>query len=302
MKKQLNEPINHHYVPILHLKGFTNESGELQVYDKNIKSFISKVKTPRTIMYEVHRNTIKVKGVKTNEIEKMYGALENGFGKLFNMIRGDICNASVESVTFKELIKEYLAFQFWRLPINDGWVDDYIANLDLKKYGNRVTINDDNFGDNEEFKILLKTNKSFRYYFRCFYLPLLTFDIKTNNISNFKVSIIKVSDEKNELNNVLCTDFPIIIHKMESFFKYESSFIFPLSKNKVLIGHDKYVESMPPIFTTYLAMLSYGESLRYTTGENKDYIHEIIKLYDQMPDSSQQKNNTLRNKIFELLG
>ncbi|MFT6133155.1 MAG: hypothetical protein ACJAW2_001886, partial [Shewanella sp.] len=50
--------INHHYVPQLYLRGFATELGRIQVFDKKLNSFKKDKQTPRTVLFEKHRNTI----------------------------------------------------------------------------------------------------------------------------------------------------------------------------------------------------------------------------------------------------
>ena len=79
--------INHHYVPQLYLRGFVAETGRIQVFDKHLNLFKKDKQTPRTILFEKHRNTVTHRGVRTDALEKLYGTIEAPLGQFFDLVR-----------------------------------------------------------------------------------------------------------------------------------------------------------------------------------------------------------------------
>ena len=225
------QSINHHYIPRLYLKGFVSKSGRLSVFDKKYGKFKKDQATPKTVFFEKHRNTIKIKGVKTNIIENLYSGLENDFGKFFNLVRGGLSSDEILSKYGLEIIKQYLAIQFWRLPMLDEFSDQFIQNLDLKQFGKRITINGKILGEVDEFIHLLHTDPDFRYYFRCFYLPILTFDIRVKDEEGDYWSVHNVDPEENGWDNILCSDNPVVAEEIKDLLKFEGKFVFPLSND-----------------------------------------------------------------------
>ena len=295
------EPINHHYIPRLYLKGFVSDSGKLRVFDKKYGKFKKDKETPNTVFFEKYRNTIKINGVSTNTIEEFYSKLETSFGVFFNLVREGLSNDEILSKHGLEIIKQYLAIQFWRLPMLDNYSDQFIKDLDLKKYGNRITINENNIGDVKELSHLIQEDADFRYYFRCFYLPILTFDIKVKDDEDKYWSIHDVDPNKKGWDNILCSDNPIVIDKHLDIFRFECKFIFPLSKIKILIFNkdQKEPRNLDPSFSTRLAMVLYAQSTRYIAGANMEYISKVISLYQQFYGPT--KLDQLRNELFSEL-
>jgi len=292
---------NHHYIPKLYLNGFTSSNGRIQVYNKLFSKFEPDKHTPRTVFFEKNKNTIRFNGVKTDKIEQMYGTIESGFGELFNLIRGTLHNDELISEYGLYLIKLYISVQFWRLPLTDNLSEYYIDKVDLKRFGERITINGVPLGEVKEIRELLKHDKGFRHYFRCFFLPLLTFDTNVNNDEFDNWKIFDVSVDSGKWDNFLCSDNPLIVENIEQMFKFKTKLIMPLSKTKLLTyTPNKLKDSgIEPIFSTKLAMLTYAQTIKYVAGANRPFMEEIIDIYNRRYGVS--KINKLREEVFSFV-
>ncbi|MEP7376807.1 MAG: DUF4238 domain-containing protein [Chitinophagaceae bacterium] len=90
-----NDPIQHHYVPQVYLKGFTNEKGDLIQYDIKYKTFAQK--KPAQVGYKIdyfkiQRPETKIINQITDEylIEKnSFTEQENNYPKLVSQITGN---------------------------------------------------------------------------------------------------------------------------------------------------------------------------------------------------------------------
>ena len=293
--------INHHYIPQLYLKGFASDSGKLRVFDKKYGAFKKDKNTPKTVFFGKFRNTVEINGIKTNIIEDFYSTLENEFAQFFNLVQDGLSSQEILSKSGLEIIKQYLAIQFWRLPMLDGFTDNFLKNLDLKRFGKRITINGHNIGEVEEFVQLVRENSDFRYYFRCFFLPVLIFDVKVRDDEYDYWSVHNVASDEDGWDNILCSDNPIIAEDISKLFKLESKFIFPLSKTKLLVFYKDrtQMKNFEPEFSTLLSMFIYAQSTRYVAGANEKYISSIIALYDKYYGS--EKMGQLKTELFSHL-
>lgn len=293
---------NHHYIPKLYLKGFTSSSGKLRVYDKKYSNFKKDKQSPKTIFFEEYRNTIIRNGVKTNIIEDCYGILENQFGKYFNLVRENTTDEDLCSPAGLKIIKQYLAIQFWRLPIIDGFADEFVKKMDLNRYGNKITFDGVNIGEVSRISDLINEDSDFRFYFRCFVLPILLFDMSESKKEDKFWRIVEVDPGENEWDNILCSDYPIITENIFDFFKFEGPFVFPLSKTKLMIFSKikNLVLDLDATFSTRLAMLTYAQTNRYIAGSNIDYISNIIDLYNSYygPDKTAELKGELFSQIM----
>lgn len=292
------DSVNHHYIPQLYLRGFTAENGRLQVFDKVHNKFKKDKETPRTVLFEKHRNTIKVNGVRTDHIEKLYGKIETQFADFFNLIRKGISQEALISENGIYLLKIFVASQFWRMPLLDEFSDEYIRKLDLNKFGNRITINGCNLGEVKFIKKLIKDDKDFRFYFRCFFLPLLTFDSQVHDHDYDCWRLHTVSPEYGGWDNFLTCDNPLVAENVLDMFAFESKFILPLSKTQLVTysPSGKNHADFPPIFSTKLAMVMNLQSKNYLVGANKYYMSKVIELQESMYGTDIDK---LRNELFE---
>ena len=102
--------IKHHYVPQLYLRGFVAETGRLQVFDKKLDCFKKDKQTPRTVLYEKHRNTILHKGVRTDALEKLYGTIEAPLGEFFDLVRNGISSEELISKDGLYLLKIFIEY------------------------------------------------------------------------------------------------------------------------------------------------------------------------------------------------
>ena len=293
--------INHHYIPQLYLKGFTASNGKLQVFDKSLNNFKKDKQTPKTVFFIKHKNTIKFNGILTDKIEKIYNNLESPFGDLFDLIKKGITN---NELIFKEgiyLLKLFIAIQFFRMPLLDDFAENFIKNIDLSKFGERITIGGIPIGNIENIRKLIETDKGFRHFFRCFVLPILMFDIRVHEHDYKSWKIHTVSDEFSHWDNILIGDKPFIVENIADIFAFNTKLIFPLSKTQIVTYTPNSSKStdLPAIFSTKLSMLMYAQSQRYLAGANRDYMQQIITLYKEVYGND--GNAELQKELFEYL-
>lgn len=293
--------VNHHYIPQLYLKGFTASDNKLQVFDKSLGQFKKDKQTPRTVFFEKHRNTIEFKGIKTDQIEKLFSVIESPFGGFFELIRNGISPSGLISEQGIYLLKLFLAFQFWRMPLIDDFAENYVKNIDLNRFGDRITINGTPIGKVEKIRELIDNNEDFRHYFRSFYLPILTFDFRVHEHDYNFWKLHTVSTEFSDWDNIITGDNPIVVENMSEIFAFNSKLIFPLSKTQIVTYSPNSInlKELPPAFTTKLSMAIYAQSQQYLTGANRSYIKQIIDLYSEIYENN--NFSKLRHELFEYI-
>lgn len=269
---------NHHYIPQFYLKGFCRSDGTFDVYDKQYGKFKKMPQSPATAFFEKGKNTIKFRGQRTDHIEKQYSELESSFGQLFNLIRGGISSETLFNSEGVYLLKRYMAIQFWRLPRFDDYADQYLKTRTLTEIEHLCTVTTPPIPSQKTFE-LVQSDAGFRHFFRCFILPLCTFNLNRPIPDAMKWVILDV-EKPSEWSNQLCCDAPFIFGSPENLLKFSGSFIFPLSNSKLLVSKPQAntTSSFDPIMSTKISILLYLQARRYVATSNRGYLEKIIEL------------------------
>jgi hypothetical protein len=269
----------HHYVPQLYIRGFCGDDGQVSVYDKQINKILDKRRYPKSVLWKKDRNISKIKGQKVDIIEKFYGQLETQWGSVFKVIRGEIPNENIDSKIGRRALKGFIASLYWRSPSIDSWADEYVRLIDLSQMGKAITINGKPLNENDSFVNQLRVDKELRYYFRCFFLPVLTFNYTDNNDDMLNWNIIR-AEEKEQHKHVF-SDNPIVFYDLISLLNFNGNFICPLSSTAVLLSTQKAidVQSLPDTFWAKTNLLTFAFSNRYVCCGNEDYLRNVSDIY-----------------------
>ncbi|MDO8991000.1 MAG: DUF4238 domain-containing protein [Sideroxyarcus sp.] len=269
---------NHHFIPKFYLKGFCRSDGTFDVYDKQYGKFKKSSQTPSTVFFEKGKNTIKFRGQPTDQIEKLYSELETEFAQLFKLIREGISSDTLFIADGVSLLKRYMAIQFWRLPLLDEYADQYIRSLSRIEVDHICTLIKPPIPTNNIIE-LIQSDPAFRHYFRCFILPLSTFELNNAIPNTMKWVILDVEDSI-KWSNRLCCDAPFIFKSPESLMQFSGPFIFPLSSSKLLVAkpHSNTICSFDTVVSTKISILYFLQAKRYVATSNRVYLEKIIEF------------------------
>lgn len=300
MTKKLSR--NHHYIPQFHLRGFYLEK-DFTVFDKKYNKFENRPHTASMIMFEKDRNITLINGNKTDQIEMMYSRLETSWSDLFKLLQGKEYPHEILSPQGISLLRQYISIQFWRLPFIDDFANNLLRTLDLKAVPSPILIDGKKMGEIPKLQELLRTDPSFRYYYRCFYCPLVfnpslwfNTNISSDELQHWK--IFDVEEKANWANHII-GDFPFVFRNIDNLLLFNDDFIFPLTRSRVLI---RFKEANSPIsiypgFSSKLSALIFGQSNRYIAGPNKEYISNVIDLYRKYWND--EKITTLKEEVLK---
>lgn len=292
----------HHYIPQFHLKTFYLEQ-DFFVFDKKYNKFGKKPITAPTIMFEKDRNNRYVNGCETDQIEKFYTKLDTSFSDLFKILNKKEYPYEILSPEGITLLRQYISIQFWRLPILDNFANNFLRKLELSKVPSPILINGKKIGEHPEYQKLLQDNESFRYYYRCFFCPLifnpsLWFNL---NISQEELSHWAICDVETSANwsNHLIGDVPFVFRNINNLLLFDDDLVFPLNKSRLLIRFKKteHPNTIYPGFSSKLSALMFAQAQRYVVGPNKDYMEKVINLYHEFWGDN--KKGVLINEVLE---
>lgn len=290
---------NHHYVPRYYLKGFCRQDGTFDVYDKQYKRFRKPPQSPGTAFFEKDRNNIRLRGVRTDQIEKLYAGVESGLGNLFNAIRAGMTGEELLQPHGIRLLKLHMAIQFWRLPRMDGFADRFLLSQtpsDLERICSIATP----VMPGHKVYDLVQSDPGFRRYFRSFWLPLATFDLGERIPERMSWTLLDVEDAT-RWSNHLCSDTPFIFLQPESLLAFSGSFVFPLSGSRLLISRPRSntSSSLDPSLSVRLSILLYLQASRFVAAVSRSYIEKIIELSNHYVRSNGKER--LEAEVFGFL-
>lgn len=268
----------HHYVPRFYLKGFCRQDSTFDVYDKQYEKFRKPPQYPESVFFEINRNIICFRGVRTDQIEKLYAGVESGLGNLFNFIRAGMTSEELLQPKGIRLLKLHMAIQFWRLPRMDSFADGFLLSLtpaDLERICSIATP----VIPSQKVYDFIQSDKGFRHYFRSFWLPFATFDLSERVPEGMSWSLLDVEDATCWSNH-LCSDAPFIFLKPESLLAFSGPFVFPLSGSRLLVSKpcSNTVSSFDPSLSVRLSILLYLQAARFVASASRSYIEKVIEL------------------------
>lgn len=229
MKKQANDPVKHHYIPVYYQKAFLPPGAtKLPYYKKQFDEV--KSKPPAAILYEPNLHTVRIRGVSTVMLEHFYRDIESQFALYSALIRKHIADAGFLQVlkqdeNFLRFIRLIISFQFWRTPCNRELARQSVPQL-LQRYDDApAEVQDLMQHDRRGIKFIQRTStKTDSLKIAQFLmLPLLTFDLtsKLDNMRFFKTT---------PGLSVLSSDRPVLFSSLQQLFSFEE-FAFPLAKD-----------------------------------------------------------------------
>jgi hypothetical protein len=234
LKKQANDPVKHHYVPVYYQKAFLPDpDADLPYYKKEYNEH--KSKPPTAILYEPNLHTIRFRGSSTVMLEHFYRDIEGQFAHYSELIRTHVANVGVlvqlkKDENFLRFLRLLISFQFWRTPCNRDLARQSVSQL-LTRYDNASPeVQELLQYDRRSVKFIQRTaNKSDSLKIAQFLmLPLLTFDF-TSKLENIRFFKTKPG------SSVLSSDRPVLFTTHEQLFKFEE-FAFPLAKDLFVLA------------------------------------------------------------------
>ena len=226
----IQEKVNHHYLPEVYLKGFTPEGSNKTFVLKKPWGKINQMH-PAQIMYKPHLYTVE--GFENPQmIEDFYQKVENELSEAFQIVtylkdRPIEYNSLKKQVSFHQLIKSIIAFQFWRSPSQNMRAKELSEKLPsiYQSLPESIGLS---IGLNSSYINYLYENRhdeAYQKVIQNIVLPVLTFRMYDDTLIDF--SFFKA---ENDGDHVLTSDNPIVFDRIDNLFSFDS-FAFALTKD-----------------------------------------------------------------------
>ena len=279
----------HHYIPRFLIKNFSDSDNKLWVYNKEERRILKNKQSPKSIFFEWGRNTFNINGKPSDNIEKIYGALDDLYAKTLDRILKTQTMAGSEltlMISLVSLIK-------WRIPkaddIFNNLKDIPIENLgaDILPVDKNVKVDNNEINRIKDMEIVKETKRLLLSI-----QPLLKEDVLDEIHKNcFIVSFDEFP--------ALLGDCPII-ESPNSGFETLENFIFPLSTNDTLIckrGAEKSISQK--LFYIQKDLTVFHLSNKYVACKNREQLEKIAEIYLRL--EKENKTNLLTKYVFEFI-
>jgi hypothetical protein len=286
----MNISHRHHYIPQFLIRNFADDDGMLWVYDKGNKRIHTKKQYPKSIFYEWDRNLFNLNGQKMDNMEQIYGDLDNLFAGCLNNVLSTDKMSGIEL----NLIIALASLMKWRTPKIDPKFDELKESISLENLGVRIRpINPSQKADPETIKLIEESEimtEGKRILLSA--LPLLS---PENLGATQQGSFIARFDRFPSLIG----DCPLIEAPNDKHNVLED-FIMPLSSSATFISK-KNSKRLPLRLEFYfqrdLGTLHLSE--KYVACKSLDHLEKVISIYDNL--QANNKTHYILKYMFDFI-
>ena len=268
----MNKSSRHHYIPQFFIKNFTDDDGFLFVYNKIENRISNRKLSPKSIFFEIDRNTVDFSGQQLDNLESLYAELDN-------KISPDLKNVLLtKTVTPEELTSLALlaCLLKWRIPKSDERFNTIKQDLTQEDLAIKITIKDKNIKVDEEAIKHIETSDIFKETKRIL-LGILPFINSNKLLEIHNNSFIQT----NTFFPSVIGDCPIIEKENFDINKIED-FILPLSSTDTFIYKQdckKGINNSLFFIQRDIAIIEASEE--YIGCKSKEHLEKIVEIYNQ---------------------
>jgi hypothetical protein len=277
----MNKSNRHHYIPEFLIKNFTDIDGLLFVYNKTKKKIVNIKQSPKSIFFEMNRNTVDFSGEKLDNLEQLYAEIDN-------RISIDLKNVlEKKQVTPEQLTSiALLACQLkWRVPKIDKEFNSIKENLTQKDLSIKITVKDKTMLVNEKAITEIENSDIFRETKRVL-LPMLPLLNEHKLLEIHNNSFIQT----NTYFPSLIGDSPVL-EKANTDINTIEDFVLPLSSTDTFIykkGTSKQISNV--LFFIQRDLVIMDTAIKYVGCRSKEHLEKIIGIYNQIENNDELKN------------
>ena len=273
----MNRSRRHHYIPKFLISNFTDSDGLFYVWNKTTNRLINTRQSPKSIFFEMDRNTVNFSGQPMDNLEALYAQLDSH-------IAVDINNVlQTENVTPEQLtsIITLATLLKWRTPVSDDAFNVLKGNTGDNDLSIEISIKDKNLEADESALAHIHNSEIFKETKRI----LLSIKPLLND-----GKLLEIADNyfihHNERFSSIIGDCPVI-EKLNSDFNEIEDFIFPLSSTDTFIFKKNSKKSIKNLmFFLQMDLAVFHASKKYVGCKDKEHLEKLVKLYDQLQEAN----------------
>jgi hypothetical protein len=248
------------------INGFSNKDGNLYIYDKVKDEIKQKARSPKSLFFEEHRNTIEVKdGITSSLLEDfVYQDIDNKASKAIRDLQlGNIQHDDLLKFSNFTILQFFLISLFWRLPYTDFAVDGIFDDAKIVSDGIDPEI--------------LRNDETFRKMYRAG-LILETFKSMGKDVPSLS-SYSNIFESKED--SFVIGDYPILYERLPHLFSdlADLEFIFAVSSKRVCLSTYKRYEKFTDTEAIIYNALIIDQSKIMICSGNKSLLEKSVYYY-----------------------
>lgn len=260
----------HHYIPEFLTKGFTNENGEVLVFDKCKNKILSRPQSPKSIFFEKDRNTVPViNGIESSFIEdEFYSRIDKNGSQVIIQFRKENLKAIEFTIENTGHLLFFLIALFWRIPVTDQVSNDVLDKSQITSSGT----------DPEE----LKRDPYFRKTQRVMLVKHMSEEM--NRIGGQGKVICNIHQPANA--EFVIGDYPILFRKTSNEFGrlFSNDFLFAISSTRIYSSTRDSIHDFSHINANLYNASIIHQSKCYVCASNHETLEKAIKTYHSHKD------------------
>ncbi|MDB5277905.1 MAG: hypothetical protein JWR61_2860 [Ferruginibacter sp.] len=209
----------HHYIPQFLVSGFTNTDGLLYLYDKQKDEIFKKPRSPKSVFFEIDRNTVSLDSTTESSIieDLLYKEIDDKTSKIIKLYQ----ELELSQIDFKLEDSATLLFfmisLFWRIPKSDYAANDLINRSTITANGNNAEI--------------LKKDPTYRKMARAGFFKHHIAEIK--NFGSKGTKWLNIHQNANDI--FLIGDYPILFKNERKLFSEfnDTDILMAVSSNRI---------------------------------------------------------------------
>lgn len=262
----------HHFLPEFYLRGFVTDLGKFFVYDYQKGRLKKGQHAPSSHFFEWHRNTVEFEGKSSDFPEQGYSVKDNRFSKLFQFIQS--CSGIPALDTMQLLtLQEFVSDIFWRIPKNDTLFREQFATNPLFTKAFKIVRTRTGEEVHNERTEKIKRSDAFMTGFRVSASALTFMAHDSKDIDNWRI-VYGPGDFH------VCSDSPFILKDEQTKDIFTTEFIFPLTKNHLLIRTFNNLPAglIPPEFGLLVDLALFKQGERYCAAARKVFLTTLSQI------------------------
>jgi hypothetical protein len=260
----------HHYIPQFLIKNFVDKNGMLYVYDKKKDEILSKQKAPKSLFFELNRNTVEL----TNELKSsiledtVYSEIDTKMSKVIKYFQTE----DLKNIDFKfedtASLTFFLISLFWRIPKTDYASEDVIKRSIIHS-------------ENEEVE-KLKENLALKKILRAG-----LFKHHVDEICQFGRKVTKWRNiHQNKKTTYVIGDYPFLLRRETNLFREftDIDLLFAVSSTRIYSETNEKLSKFTSLNSNCYNAGIIHQSVNYVACADKDVLTNSVNFYKKLKD------------------